>query len=158
MGKFHLKCKCGSVLSVAQSSVGKKAKCGGCKFEFIVPKPSKAIADRVAQEDVPSPTRAAKSKSMRLCDSCNRDMGQGTIVCIHCGYHSKLKRHLETVASEEVGDTGLALVANLFIGIMVLIGSAFFLSSMNGPQFLRYYFVLFCVYAIATPILRRMHL
>jgi hypothetical protein len=73
-----------------------------------------------------------------------------------CGYHAKLQRRLDTTGVESTDlDTKITWLACAGGAISIIGISSMFLSQLDGPQFLVFYFCLFCFCAIATILARR---
>ena len=150
MSTLRLRCRCDALLSIHSDSIGKKAKCGSCDTTFVVPDPKIRKLESTQSKD------RAKAATTAACPSCDKELGANMIVCIHCGYHTRLKRRLVTEQPDKTDlSSGAVLIANLTLSVAVLIACGFILDRFDGPQFLVFYFSLFCVYGILTPLLRR---
>lgn len=108
-------------------------------------------------------TTLTKSKSGskhggKKCPSCSGAI-HDAIVCMHCGYHTRLKRKLETLDSEHAASSmWFALLISLPFCLLYVAAAYLTLDSLSGPMFLRFFFAGFCVLGILTPVLRKLWL
>ena len=165
---LKLKCPCGSIMAVAAKFVGRRAACNGCGKKFTIPQVLKKSSAR-------SKTKKAntkKAKTMGLadtgiakgaksnvamehpCPSCHKNMGQGMIVCVLCGYHTKLKKKLKTFGSDELAQTesefesSKSLISLLLwpTALIFVVAASFWARTVQGPTFLVFFFVSFCLF------------
>lgn len=148
-----LQCTCGAQLRAKDSDAGRKGRCKKCGVTFVVPDSRNAddLSLGVAET---TPASAAPPK-FTACSECGEQMVEGTVVCIKCGYHTELKRQLDATNADQGSEAGM-LVGGVAIALAVgfVVGSGFFQGSMDGPQFLVFYFVLFVLAGVVTLLLR----
>ncbi len=83
MGKIEFKCiRCGAFFSVDGSLAGRKAQCKQCGLVMRVPSPSPRT-------------------SRRACPICGREMPPQAVICVGCGYNSRLGRQVEEYDDEQ---------------------------------------------------------
>ncbi len=158
---FKLKCRCGSVFSVAREWVGKHGECKKCGVKFRIPaSPTTAALTGGATEKAPAKKTTASSVATP-CPSCGKDMGQGTLVCISCGYHTKTQKRLKSFDGNDANDENkedAAFTAGLFLipaALALMTFAWFWQSGVDGPTYLVWYFMLFVVVGVLLPLVRK---
>lgn len=173
--KIDIRCDCGSKYLVSSEHAGKRASCKTCGSLISIPAvPTQSTDDAKSpaasnlRAEAPNPygnlNELSKNDSQNTCPSCKSSMDDGTIVCIFCGYHTKLKRRMVTGAadaekelSKESQSTNVWLVNSIAtISVVVVIGATFLLNEkLEGPAFLFSFFTCFVLYGLATLVLRK---
>jgi hypothetical protein len=94
------------VIAAPRKLAGKRVACPACKKPITLPA-SPAAPDAKAtpaQRPTPAPSTpiddlleevgVTKSKTGKRCPKCRQDMSPDAILCIECGYHLELGKHL----------------------------------------------------------------
>ncbi len=161
---LRLKCSCGIILHADAAMVGKRGKCKKCDRIFTVPTPkalkpknkpscTESTASESNRSERAKPPTPPK-KSLKKCPYCRETIGD-VIVCIHCGYHTKLKRKLETLDQRSVAKSKWLIAASIIPFSLLYVGATcYWLDAMDGPTFLKFFFAGFCGFGILTPVLR----
>ena len=69
---------CSASLDAPEEYAGSTVECPTCGKEFQLP-------GIESEEDAAA-----------MCPSCGKEMEAGAVLCVHCGYHLKLQRRIET--------------------------------------------------------------
>lgn len=73
---------CEQSLEVPEDLFGQNVECPGCGKTFLL--------DVAEEEDPPAAAEEA------VCPSCGEAMAPGAVLCLHCGYHQKLGKRIQT--------------------------------------------------------------
>lgn len=85
-------CRCKTRLQVEEEMAGRLVKCPKCGENLMVPRPEPASADDSDEYSLaPAPEVPAQQAS---CPSCSAELPAGAVLCVQCGYHLVLKKHL----------------------------------------------------------------
>lgn len=161
---MKLKCKCGSIFSVAMELIGKIGQCKKCGIRFRIPGKKAAaipLENPVNRSTLElAPKASPKKVTQTPCPSCRKDMGRGTIVCISCGYHTKTKKRLKSFdgIANDSDKSDDQFVAALFLfpaALALMMFAWFWQSGMKGPTYLNWYFGLFVIVGALLPLVRK---
>lgn len=93
MADIQVHCvNCGTIFDVPDEAAGLIAQCPQCQQEVRVPLPSGG-ASGVGKLQVKRDHILAGGKK---CPACDATMGEGAVICIHCGYDTRTGLRLET--------------------------------------------------------------
>ena len=88
-------CRCKTRLQVEEDMAGRLVKCPKCGENLMVPRPEPASAASSGEDDeyslAPVPELPAQKPS---CPACSAELPAGAVLCVQCGYHLVLKKHL----------------------------------------------------------------
>ena len=108
-------CQCGKSFAAKDELAGKAVKCPNCQKPLRIPAASQPVAPAAApKKQAPKPVATPKQTSdtddvfselglapqeagARPCPGCGSALAENAVVCIHCGYNTKLGRRMETV-------------------------------------------------------------
>ena len=89
-----LTCRCQARIQVKDELAGRSVKCPKCGEVLTVPQPqAPPAADDDEYQLAPAedlPTRGP------TCPVCQADMPSGSVLCVQCGYHLLLRKHIGT--------------------------------------------------------------
>ncbi len=92
---ISITCRCKSKLEVEDDLAGTLVRCPRCGESLMVPRP--AAPSVAAEEESDSyelaPLEPLPSKQP-ACPSCGTDLPSGAVLCVQCGYHLQLKKHM----------------------------------------------------------------
>ena len=89
MAEFTFVCgKCGESLEAPEELAGEIVECPSCNESIVVPPPS-------GEAPVDEPDAEA-ADGEPACPSCGAVMEEGAVLCLQCGYHTKLEKHIDT--------------------------------------------------------------
>lgn len=92
---ISLTCRCKSILDVEAHLAGTVVRCPRCGESLMVPRPKGASTAAGDEEDsyelAPEEPLPPKSPT---CPSCGADLPSGAVLCVQCGYHLQLKKHM----------------------------------------------------------------
>ena len=87
MPEFEFSCPhCSQVLEAPDDMAGEVVECPGCQQQITVPQPQTAETRKPAAVIGPTPK----------CPNCEEEMGPDAVLCVHCGYHTKLGKKITT--------------------------------------------------------------
>jgi DNA-directed RNA polymerase subunit M/transcription elongation factor TFIIS len=87
MPDFEFSCPhCSQVLEAPEDMVGEVVECPGCQQEITVTKPQTAAPRKPAAIIADTPK----------CPNCEEEMEPDAVLCVHCGYHTKLGKKITT--------------------------------------------------------------
>jgi len=88
-------CRCKTRLQVEEDMAGRLVRCPKCGENLMVPRPEPASTTSEGEDDeyslAPVPELPPQKPS---CPACNAELPAGAILCVQCGYHLVLKKHL----------------------------------------------------------------
>lgn len=100
-----VRCPCGAKLAVSSTASGRKVKCPKCgqvlalRSEATASRPSPATPSRsdpaapsTTAPPVPPSTEAAPGPGPRHCPSCSAGLAAEAVLCVQCGYDTRLGR------------------------------------------------------------------
>ncbi len=106
-------CQCGKQIKVADKFAGRSGKCPACGGAITIPHPEPVDADpdliyaALGANTQSDPEPAASSE----CNACGKTMPNGSVLCLHCGFHSVSHTYLKVAnaadAKEEVSKAPL---------------------------------------------------
>jgi DNA-directed RNA polymerase subunit M/transcription elongation factor TFIIS len=92
MPDFEFSCpNCNQVLEAPDDMAGEVVECPGCQQQMTVPQPP-ALESPETGAKKPAAVMAAASR----CPSCEEEMDDDAVLCVHCGYHIRLGRKITT--------------------------------------------------------------
>ena len=149
MKTSNVKCYCGAVLAVPVSRYVDRGRCKKCGKRFRW-KPKRSPRQRVFNVDSSRSsqrqTNVAHTNTeapIQSCPSCQADIVRGSVVCISCGYHSKLKRRLKTFDSRSATVARLAKSGALGLAALLPVLTWPLMPLVDAPDFLEMYYALF---------------
>lgn len=84
MAEIEFTCpNCDQVLEVDKEMAGDTIECPACNVEISVPHPDEESGEEAAE-----------------CPNCAAPMDEGAVLCVECGFHTRLGRQMETDAEE----------------------------------------------------------
>jgi DNA-directed RNA polymerase subunit RPC12/RpoP len=87
MPDFEFSCPhCSQVLEAPEEMAGEIVECPGCQQQITVSKPATAGAKKPAAVVADAPK----------CSNCGEEMEPDAVLCVHCGYHTKLGKKITT--------------------------------------------------------------
>lgn len=90
MADIEFSCKgCGQHLEAPPEMAGETVECPQCGTRLEIPSLTKTTLI------APPPSPAAGQK----CPECGADMAADAVLCIHCGFHQKLGKKIDTQLS-----------------------------------------------------------
>jgi hypothetical protein len=128
-------CQCGKSFAAKDELAGKAVKCPNCQKPLRIPAanqpaaPAAAPKKQAPKPTAPKPVAAPKPTSdtddafddlglapqeagARPCPGCGSSLPENAILCIRCGYNTKLGRRMETVKiGSEAGEGGHSAVS-----------------------------------------------
>lgn len=104
-------CACGAAFAAKDELAGRTVACPKCKQALTIPKPQAAAP---AAPAAPHSNAGlfddlglkARDTSGPRCASCGADMAPNAVICIKCGFNTKLGRRMETIKMS--GAAGMA--------------------------------------------------
>ena len=155
---IEFRCTCGANLRAKTSLAGKRARCKKCGEVCTIPEPASAARQSPGGPEFVSALEKkeiAESPLAKTCPECKALIGD-LVVCIRCGYHTKLKRKLKVLTEEDTRK-------NVLISVLVLIplysmfplATYLTLDSFAGPEYLAFFLVGFCCFGAGTMLLRK---
>ena len=84
-------CRCQTRLQVKEHLAGTLVRCPKCGENLMVPRPAGAPDEEDSYELAPEVELPTKSPT---CPSCNTDLAPGAVLCVNCGFHLVLKKHM----------------------------------------------------------------
>lgn len=99
---ISLTCRCKTNLEVEDHLAGTLVRCPRCGESLMVPRPAAAAAatesGSVAEDDDDDAYQLAPLEPLPpkkpACPSCGTDLPSGAVLCVQCGYHLQLKKHM----------------------------------------------------------------
>jgi len=128
-------CQCGKSFAAKDELAGKAVKCPNCQKPLRIPAanqpatpaaaPKKQAPKPAAKQPAAAPKRSSDTDDVfdelglqapeagaRPCPGCGSALAENAVVCIHCGYNTKLGRRMETVKiGKDEGPTGHGAVS-----------------------------------------------
>ena len=92
MADFTFNCaECNQLLEVSDEMRGDVIECPACQKEITIPAAESAV------EPVVEPAAEPERKtSGNKCPSCGSEMDAGVVLCLQCGFHTKLGKKIAT--------------------------------------------------------------
>jgi hypothetical protein len=104
-------CQCGKSFAAKDELAGKAVKCPACQKPLRIPEPAaaasaqppapaaanKAAASAAASDLFDEIGLAPVAPGMRPCPGCGSPLKPEVVICIDCGYNTKLGRKMETI-------------------------------------------------------------
>ncbi len=85
MGSIEFKCPgCGEVLEATDDMLGTTVECPSCQKQITVPGGGVPAAEGTGE------------KGVVKCLNCGAAMAADAVLCVHCGFHSKLNKIIST--------------------------------------------------------------
>ena len=89
--------KCQQQLEAPREMIGETAECPNCNQQMIIPTP-------VTKEATPSMPAAPnlfsniqnQTEEENKCPECNNPMPENAVLCVACGFHTKLGKKIST--------------------------------------------------------------
>ena len=91
---ISLTCRCKTRLQVNEQLAGKLVKCPKCGESLIVPRPEPASAAEDESDEYALAPAVELPAKKPACPACNADLPDGAVLCVQCGYHLVLKKHI----------------------------------------------------------------
>lgn len=88
-------CRCGQKLAAKEEFAGKTVKCPKCQQPLPIPQPAKSASDASAAHKLLDEVGLSHYNQGATCSECGEPMADGAVLCVHCGYHTKLKRQIK---------------------------------------------------------------
>jgi hypothetical protein len=123
---IKVQCSCGKAFAAKDELAGKAVKCPGCQKPVKIPgspasaaQPKPAVAKQAAAKPAAAPKSApargggdmfdevglqAAAAGTQPCPGCSEPMPIQAVVCIKCGYNTRIGRRMETL--KEQGESG----------------------------------------------------
>lgn len=76
---------CKQVLEGPDDMAGQVVECPACQQQMTIPGPETA-----------APQEAEETPASRKCPSCGTAMEADAVLCVHCGFHTKLGKKINT--------------------------------------------------------------
>ena len=102
MADIRFKCSgCDQVLEAPEDMAGVEIACPSCNANLTIPVPS-APEKQAPVADVQSPLARAIDEAVSAdeagtkCPSCGEKMESGSVLCLGCGFHTKLGKKIST--------------------------------------------------------------
>ena len=93
MADFSFACpSCKQVLEASDDMAGQVVECPACQQQITIPCPETAAP----QEEVAAPQDAEEAPASPKCPSCGTAMEADAVLCVHCGFHTKLGKKINT--------------------------------------------------------------
>jgi hypothetical protein len=133
---IKVQCACGKAFAAKDELAGKTVKCPGCQKPLKIPGPAaakpaaaKPATAKPAASSRPAPTAPAAggdgahlfdevglqaaAEGTHPCPGCTEPMPIQAVVCVKCGYNTRIGRRMETIksSSEPIGAVGHGAVA-----------------------------------------------
>src|SRR5258706_8543498 len=90
-----LTCRCKSRLQVKDHLAGKLIQCPRCGENLMVPRPETSSSTAEDEDDSYELAPAAELPvNQPACPSCGADLPSGAVLCVKCGYHLVLGKHM----------------------------------------------------------------
>jgi len=115
MAEFEFKCEfCKQTLEVSDDMAGEIVDCPNCQKSITIPRPPlRAVApapvapapaapkppvqqSRPQPPAKPAPAPAASAAKAPVCPECKSPMQPGAVLCMSCGFHTKLGKKIKT--------------------------------------------------------------
>lgn len=91
-------CRCKTTLEVEDRLAGTLVRCPRCGESLMVPRPTASASATEAGADDDDDYSLAPLEPLPpkkpACPSCNADLPSGAVLCVQCGYHLQLKKHM----------------------------------------------------------------
>lgn len=133
---IKVQCDCGKAFAAKDELAGKTVKCPGCQKPLKIPAnagatspakapakpaPTKSAAAKAAVAAAPPPSTnddlfdelglAPPTEGMRPCPGCTEPMPLQAIICVKCGYNTRIGRRMTTERDESGDAVGHGAVA-----------------------------------------------
>lgn len=89
-----VKCQCGAGFAAKDELAGKTVRCPKCSQPLTIPAPKPAAGDSLFDDIGLAPVVTGPT-----CTNCGASMPPNAVLCVKCGYHTKLGRQLGAVSS-----------------------------------------------------------
>jgi hypothetical protein len=103
-------CQCGQQFAARDELAGKRAKCPQCGTVLTIPQP-RASQDGTGKHVADLLDDAGVRVGIRRCPGCGAEMGEAAVLCVMCGFDTRLGHRLKTrvgtavvVDDEDLGD------------------------------------------------------
>ena len=83
---------CNQGLEAPEDMEGQAVECPACRKTMTVP----GLEDGSDPGAVESPVEAAKPEAIQACPGCKSDMAVDAVLCLNCGFHTKLGKKINT--------------------------------------------------------------
>jgi hypothetical protein len=124
-------CGCGAAFAAKDELAGRTVACPKCKQPLTIPRPQAAAAPAAPAAPSVNPDLfddvglKARDPSGPRCPGCGADMAPNAVLCIKCGYNTKLGRRMETIRmSGSAGEAGAGAGAHGNVTEMVMARAA----------------------------------
>ena len=86
MSDINFNCPmCQQALEAPEEYANQVIECPACQKPITVPGPVSA-----------APVEAEPAAATTRCPECATEMGEGVVLCVHCGFHTKLGKKIAT--------------------------------------------------------------
>ena len=82
---------CSQVLEAPEDMAGQVVECPACQQQITVPAPAATAPEEAGEAPLEDAAPASTA-----CPSCGAEMESGAVLCISCGYHTKLGKKIDT--------------------------------------------------------------
>jgi DNA-directed RNA polymerase subunit M/transcription elongation factor TFIIS len=84
---------CNQVLEAPADMAGEVVECPACRQQIAVPASGDAVQPQTVETPAPE---AEEPPASRKCPSCGAVMEEEAILCVNCGFHTKLGKKIDT--------------------------------------------------------------
>ena len=91
-----LTCRCQARIQVKDELAGRSVKCPKCGEVLTVPQPPAPPPAPADEDEYQLAPLEEVLKQGPTCPVCQADMPQGAVLCVKCGYHLLLRKHIGT--------------------------------------------------------------
>ncbi|WP_254507881.1 hypothetical protein [Anatilimnocola floriformis] len=94
-------CACGASFAAKDELAGRTVACPKCKQPLTIPRPQAPAAPAVPHENADlfdGLGLKARDESQGRCPSCSAPMAPNAVICVKCGFNTKLGKRMQTIS------------------------------------------------------------